>query len=426
MSLITLLPILAIALIGGRLAAQLAQRVGLPGVFGELALGLALGPLLIVWGGSSSLLGAFGDLGALMLMLLAGLETDLSQLRRVGLASTIVAMCGALLPFGAGTALAMAFGVALQPALIVGVALSATSVSITAATLRELGRLNTRAGGAILAAAVIDDVIGLALLALVTGSSGENGASGPLAILAQFGAASGPLTALARLGVMAALAVALWVVSVLASKPLARLSERHVEGFLALAVGLGLLLAWSAQALGGMAPITGAYLAGVLLARAAPHTPLARGVETLASGFFATMFFVSLGLNVQLVAVPWAALAAFMALAVVTKIAGCGLGALVARLPAREALTIGVGMIPRGEVALIVAGLALRERLLDSGWFSLLTLLALATTLITPPLLKLAFAAHPASRAADAITRGLEEAIEALEGPPALAEETVD
>ncbi len=411
MTFVTLLPILAIALIGGRLAAQLAQRVGLPGVFGELALGLALGPFLITWGGSSLMLSSFGDLGALMLMLLAGLETDLSQLKSVGFASTVIAITGALLPFGMGAGLAMkVFNLPLQPALIVGVALSATSVSITAATLRELGKLNTRAGGAILAAAVIDDVIGLVLLALVTGSGG----------------ASGPLTALIHLGEMAALTVALWAISVLASKPLQRLSAKHFEGFLAIAVGAGLLLAWATQTLGGMAPITGAYLAGVLLARAAPHTPLARGVETLASGFFATMFFVSLGLNVRLADVPWVALAAFLALAVVTKIVGCGLGALVSRLPAREALTIGVGMIPRGEVALIVAGLALREGLVNSGWFSLLALLATLTTLITPPLLKLAFAAHPAGDAVGAIARGLEEAIEALESPAALAEETLD
>lgn len=395
----TLLPLLGIVLIGGRLSAQFATRLGLPGVFGELALGLALAPILIHWPGTAIAIGSLGNLGVLFLMLLAGLETDLSQLKQIGVPAFIIAMCGALLPFGLGAALAtILFGLSMKASLIVGVALSATSVSITAATLRELGRLSSRAGGAILLAAVIDDVIGLALLAVVTDTN----------------TSEGPMLAIGRIAAVCASVVALWFIS----KPLLRLLETHVEGFLALALGIGFLLAWSAQALGGLAPITGAYIAGLLLARAAPQTPVAHGVETLATGFFATMFFVSIGLGVRLDNLPWVALALFTALAIVTKVVGCGLGAFVSRMPFSDSLAIGIGMIPRGEVALIVASLGFQSHLINAGWFSMLVVLASATTLITPPLLKLAFTASPAR---------LVHAVEAMEMElEQLAQEALD
>lgn len=393
----TLLPLLGIALIGGRLAAQMALRFGLPGVFGELALGLVLGPILIHWPGSITALGSLGNLGVLFLMLLAGLETDLTQLKQVGFSALLIATFGALLPFGLGAALATTvFGLSMQASLVVGVALSATSVSITAATLRELGRLSSRAGGAILLAAVIDDVIGLALLAVVTDTN----------------SGVGPALALGRIAAVTVGVIALWFIS----KPLLRAIESRIEGFLTLALGIGFLFAWSAQTLGGLAPITGAYIAGLLLARAAPQTPVARGVETLASGFFATMFFVSVGLGVHLDNLPWLALAVFTSLAIATKVMGCGLGALVTRLPFRDSLAVGIGMIPRGEVALIVASLGFQAHLIDAGWFSMLVVLATATTLITPPLLKLAFNVR-ASRLAEVV-----EAIE-LE---ALTQEALD
>lgn len=363
----SLLPILALVLIGGRFMARLATRLRLPGLFGELVLGLAVGPLIARWLGNTSTFGVLGDLGVLLLMLLAGLETDLDSFRRVGVPAFLIACSGALLPFAAGAVLAARLGVPTDTALFVGVALSATSVSVTAATLRELGKLQTRAGSAILLAAVIDDVVGLLLLALVTGPHGGQS----------------PLIALAR---VAALTV-LTVVAALLIKPLVRLVESHVEGYLALGVGVGFLFAWGAQTLGGVAPITGAYIAGLLLARSMPHQPLARGVETMASGFFATIFFVSLGLYVRLDSVSFPLLGIFLAVAILTKLLGCGFGAKISRLSWAESLTVGVGMIPRGEVALIVASLGFQQGILPTGLFSMLVLMTAGTTVITPVLL---------------------------------------
>ncbi|MGZ3584055.1 MAG: cation:proton antiporter, partial [Ktedonobacterales bacterium] len=339
-----------------------------PALFGELVLGLALGPFVLHWLDGSPTFGVLGDLGVLLLMLLVGLETDLSTLRSVGFTSFVVATCGALLPFGTGTYLALQFGQPLDTALFIGVALSATSVSITAATLRELGRLQTRAGSTILMAAVIDDVLGLILLAFVTGQHGGQS----------------PAIALLRL----ALVVGLTVVSAMLIKPLLKVLEGHIEGFLALAVGFAFFFAWSAETLGGLAPITGAYIAGLLLAHALPHQPLARGIETMASGFFATIFFVSLGLHVRVDSVSWSLLAIFFGLAIVTKLIGCGVGAFIGRLGLGDALAVGIGMIPRGEVALIVASLGLQQRILSTSIFSMLVLMAAGTTLITPILLK--------------------------------------
>jgi Kef-type K+ transport system membrane component KefB len=366
-----LLPVLAVVLVGGRIASGVSLRLGLPGVFGELVLGLAIGPVIVHWLNGGATVETFGEIGVLVLMLLVGLETDISVIKSVGKAAFLVAFAGAILPTFAGAAVASWFGESMRVSLFIGVALSATSVSITAATLRELGRLNTTAGRTILVAAVIDDVIGLLLISMVAREGGDS-------------------PAIAGLRVVAFLAVAAAGGALLG--PLLSVLERHVEEFLAVAVGLGLLYAWMAEEIGGLAGITGAYLAGLLLARAMPHKPLARGVEALASGFFATLFFVSLGLHVRLEAVSPVWVLALGAVALVTKFVVCGLGAWVGGLDKIDSLAIGVGMIPRGEVALIVASIGLNRGVLADGLFSMLVVVVILTTVVTPVLLKLVFA----------------------------------
>jgi Kef-type K+ transport system membrane component KefB len=379
----TLLPVLALVLISGRFMARLATRLRLPGLFGELVLGLAIGPLIVRWLGDASTFGVLGNLGVLLLMFLAGLETDLDAFRKVGVPAFLIACVGAAVPFATGAVLARWIGLPLSTALFVGVALSATSVSITAATLRDRGKLQSRAGSAILLAAVIDDVVGLLLLTFVTGNDGGQST----------------VISLVRVGAV----FALTVVSAVLIKPLLRLLESHVEGFLALGVGVAFLFAWGMQTLGGIAPITGAYIAGLLLAHSLPHQPLAHGVETMASGFFATIFFVSLGLNVRFESVSLPLMGIFVALAVLTKVVGCGLAAKISRLTWAESLVVGVGMIPRGEVALVVASLGLQLGILPTGIFSVLVLVTAATTVITPVLLNGVYALVDPR---DAVTQG--------------------
>jgi Kef-type K+ transport system membrane component KefB len=367
------LPILALVLIGGRLFARGATRLGLPGVFGELVLGLVLGPFLAQWL-QGPVFSTLSDIGVILLMLLVGMETDVSALSGIGLSSFMVACAGALLPFFAGAGLAYYYlGQSLNVSLVIGVALSATSVSITAATLRELGQSQSRVGRTILMAAVIDDVLGLMLLAFVT--SKTSGTSSPLESLLRI------------VAIVVLTLVSGWLLT-----PVLRFLERHIESFLSVAIGIGFLYAWSAQVIGGLAPITGAYVAGLVLSRASPHERVVRGVETMASGFFATIFFVSLGLNVHVTAIQPNWLLLFLGLAIATKIIGCGFGAKVSRVGWGESLAIGIGMIPRGEVALIVASIGFTAHILTESMFSMLVVLTVGTTVITPLLLKGIFA----------------------------------
>jgi Kef-type K+ transport system membrane component KefB len=367
-----LLPLLALVLIGGRLFALLATRLGLPGVFGELVLGLVLGPFLAHWNQGTTIFGILGNIGVILLMLLVGMETDLTALRGIGFSAFMVAFSGAILPFIVGTGVAYALGLSISVSLVVGVALSATSVSITAATLRELGQAQSRIGQTILMAAVIDDVLGLLLLTFVTGQS--SGIS--------------PLEAALRV----LLIVVITIVSGWLLTPILRYLEKHVETFLSVAIGVAFLYAWSASVIGGLAPITGAYVAGLVLARVAPHERTIQGVEALASGFFATIFFVSLGFNVSLEAINLVWLGLFLGIAIFTKIIGCGFGAIVSRMPLGESFAVGIGMIPRGEVALIVASIGFTAHILPLPLFSLIVMMAVGTTIVTPLSLKGVFA----------------------------------
>lgn len=363
-----LLPLLALVLIGGNLFGRLAQRIALPSVFGELVLGLVLGPFIAQWSHGSDF-SELGNIGVILLMLLVGMETDFESLAGIGVSSFFVAFCGAILPFLIGSGVAYFF-FRLPPsvALVVGVALSATSVSITAATLREMGKMQLRVGKTILMAAVIDDVLGLILLTFVTGQvSGVT-----------------PVEAMGR--VLAVIVITM--VSGLVLTPIIRFWEKRIEGFLAVAIGVGFLYAWMASVIGGLAPITGAYVAGLILGRAAPHERVIRGVETMASGFFATIFFVSLGLNVRLTTIHLSWLGIFLGIAILTKLIGCGFGAKITGVGWGESLAIGIGMIPRGEVALIVASIGFNAHILSLSLFSLLVVLTVGTTVITPLLLK--------------------------------------
>jgi Kef-type K+ transport system membrane component KefB len=367
------LPILALVLIGGRLAATFAGRFGMPGVFGELLLGLAVGPIIVRQMTDSSMISDLGQIGVLMLMLLVGLETDLSVVKTVGKRAFLVAFLGAILPTVFGYLIASGLGEPDRVALFIGVALSATSVSITAATLRELGRLNGTAGQTILVAAVLDDILVLLLIAMVGGS----------------GSGSPGMTAL-KVTIYLILAIGGGVILL---RPILSTLSNHVEEFLAVAIGLALLYAWTAESFAGLAGVSGAYIAGLLLARAMPEAPLAKGVETLATGFFATLFFVSLGLNVDAHSVSLLAVAGMTVLAIVTKLVGCGGGAFLSGMSKADSLAIGVGMIPRGEVALIVAGIGFDRGILGTGIFSELVLVVIATTVITPVLLRVVFSA---------------------------------
>jgi Kef-type K+ transport system membrane component KefB len=371
-----LLPLAGI-LLGAKAAAQISHRLGLPAVFGELLIGLALGPSLLGWLAPTEMLRLLADIGVILLMFMAGLETDMVAMRQVGKAATLTAVGGVLLPLFGGMAVGMAFGLAWRHALFLGAVLTATSVSISAQTLRELGRLRSREGATILSAAVIDDVLGVVVFALVMSLSGEG-------------------NLLLTIGKMVLFFPIAWFVGDRVVPVLVRW-ERHMhhrEASLALLLGLVLIYAWAAEALGSVAAITGAYLLGVVVARHTDESHIVHsGTSAVGYAFFIPIFFINIGLQARaegLIAAPLLT-GVLIVLAIFTKIVGGGAGAWLGGFKARSSVQVGVGMISRGEVALVIAGAGLAGGLLDANIFSVLIVVTLATTLVTPPLLRLAF-----------------------------------
>ena len=390
--------LLGIIVASAKLAGALANRLGQPAVFGELLAGLALGPTLLnllSWpiftepsgagATQSALLPLVRDLsqvGVVLLMLVAGLETDLAGLRRVGAVALSSALGGVVLPFAGGVAVAWACGVPLLwGGLFIGSILTATSVSISAQTMMELGVLRSTEGMVILGAAVIDDVVGILVLSVLVAFAAAGGvwdltstvvavlrmaAYFTVAVLA--GAAIGPLTR--------------WA---------ARLRVSH--GLLAIVLAITFLYAWGAESLGGVASITGAYLAGVFFARTPYKAKIDAGLHPLTYSLFVPVFFVGIGLeaDARQLGGRLAFTLLLVAVAMATKVAGCAGGARALGLPAGQSWRVGLGMMSRGEVGLIVAGYGLAHGIIGPEVFSASVVMVIATTMVTPPALRLAF-----------------------------------
>jgi Kef-type K+ transport system membrane component KefB len=295
-------------------------------------------------------------------------------MRRVGKASTFTAVGGVILPFAAGFALGEALRFPPATSLFLGAVLTATSVSVSVQVLGEAGALRSRAGSVILGAAVLDDVLGIVALSLVLSLTGQG---------------DGILLTLVRL--VAFFPVAILLGRFVISPALRKLSVGHEkEAGLALILAVVFLYAWSAEALSGLAAITGAYVAGVLIAQWPEADAIAKGANTVGQALFVPVFFVMVGVQADLRAAAAAPLFALglTAVAVLTKAVGAGLGARLARLPWQEGNAIGAGMVARGEVALVMATLGLSNGLLNQPTFTAIILMAVATTVLTPLLLR--------------------------------------
>jgi len=391
-----LLLLLALIIVAAKVAGSLAVRAGQPAVLGELLAGVLLGPTFLdVMGWSlfpSCELGVvvkdIAEIGVLFLMFLAGLETELEEVRRVGTAASAGALGGILLPFAAGTGISRTFGFPPGESVFIGTLLVATSVSITAQTLMELDRLRTKEGVTILGAAVIDDVLGIIVLSLVVALSRPGGSDAGLGLL------------VARMTAFLILAV---VVGLVAFKPFAALVKRRVqasEAVFAFAIVVIFTYSWAAEALGGLAAITGAYIAGVLFARTGVRHFVQERLKIAAYGLFVPVFFVSIGLeaDVRMLGGAVSLTLLLVVAAIVTKIVGAGGGALLGRFEPIEALRVGTGMVPRGEVALIIASVGLRAGVIGRDVFSMVIAVTLATTLVAPVMLRRAFRERRAER----------------------------
>ena len=395
--------LLGLVIASAKMAGALSNRLGQPAVFGELAVGLLLGPTLfdvLAWpvfagppgdGGSSStllpLVRDIAQIGVVLLMFVAGLETNLGEMRRVGHVALWTAAGGVVLPFAGGAAVAVWCGLPLAwEGLFVGTILTATSVSISAQTLMELGVLRSREGTVILGAAVIDDVIGILVLSFVVAFARTNGQVD----LESTGVVVG------RMIVFFALAILLGGTFRAVGRWAERL--RVSQGLLAIVLAVVFAYAWAAELVGGVAAITGAYLAGVLFARTPFKSKIDAGIHPLTYSLFVPVFFVGIGLeaNARQLEGRVAFTLALVAVAILTKAIGCGAASRACGLTRRESLRVGVGMISRGEVGLIVAGYGLAHGIIGTDIFSASVLMVLATTMVTPLLLRMVFPRRPA------------------------------
>ncbi|MFS8637989.1 MAG: cation:proton antiporter [Gemmatimonadota bacterium] len=372
------LSLLIIILVSAKLLGELAERIGQPAVLGELIAGVLVGgSVLGLVDPSLESIHLLAEVGVIILLFEIGLETDLRQLLRVGGASAVVALVGVVVPFVLGYAVAVALGIAELPAIVIGAALTATSVGITARVLSDLGRLQDPESQIVLGAAVIDDVIGLVILGVVSGLvAGEAVSFGSVA----------EVTARAFGFIIGALLVGRLMVPPLFGL-LARVGRPETVG--AMALVLAFLLAYIADA-SGSALIIGAFTAGLLLQPTPQAAEIEEGVYRLGQ-FFVPIFFVLVGASVDVRTFAQTEVAVIgVALVVVAVIGKFVAGYAPVWFKGKKSV-IGVGMVPRGEVGLIFAQLGLASGVLTVGQFSALTLMVIATTFMAPPLLKLLF-----------------------------------
>lgn len=423
-----LLLLLAILIFTSKIAGHISQRyLRQPAVFGEILAGLLLGPTLLNifgWGifapapgieigGHAPLqvqVHLLSAIGVLLLMFIAGLETDLGCIRQVGKAASWTAACGVLVPLGVGVLVARLFGLDSREAVFIGTVLTATSVSITAQVLMEMRQLRSREGMTILGAAVIDDVLGIIVLSLVVafGAAGTMKAGGVklAGLISQHLTAPGATGALLNVGIVILLmGVFLWLAAVLGMRLglVFEAAERLHASYAVPATALLLifLFALGAEYLGQVAAITGAYLVGVFLGRTRFRQQIEDSIHPFTYALFVPVFFMSIGLGVdarQLAGGSWAFVGVLIIVAILTKIVGCGLGARLAGFTARESTRVGAGMISRGEVGLIIAGVGLEAQIVRQAEYAALILMVLATTVVTPVLLRWTF---PQARVVD-------------------------
>lgn len=384
--LLALALIIALAKGGGWLANQLGQ----PAVLGELVVGLLLGPSVFNLFGqpyfeaahTADTLHELGELGVIFLMFVAGLEIHLSDLTKTGKPAVLVGVLGVLVPIGLGVAAALPFGYTVNQAIFLGIVLAATSVSISAQTLMELGFLRSREGLILLGAAVVDDVLAIAVLSafIAIAGGGSVGVVGLVWIIARM-----------LLFLMGAFWLAMWLL------PRAAIWARRLpvsQPLIAFVVVSILVFAWASEAIGGVAAITGAFIAGVALSASPLQDDIQRGTHTLTYAFFVPLFLVGIGLtaNARLLSASSLGFAVIISLvAILSKLIGAGAGAKLGGTTWREALRIGVGMASRGEVGLIVAGVGVTSGVIETDVFTVVVIMVLVTTLVTPPLLRLAF-----------------------------------
>ena len=385
----TVLLDLALIMMFAKLMGLVARKVKAPMVVGEIIAGLIIGPCLFGLVQPSDFLNQMAEIGVILIMFSAGLETNLQELKKSGFQAFVIACVGVFVPMAGGTLLYMAiYGFAAVGtdeffrAVFIGSIMTATSVGITVEVLKELGFLNGRVGQTILSAAIIDDVIGIIVLTFVLGF--KDPANNP---------------AIVSLKVVLFLVLAL-VLGYVIFRVFRKIDERypHTRRIPIIAVSLCFVLAYVAEEFFGIADITGAYIAGIILCNVRDAEYIDRKVSVNGYMFFAPIFFVGIGLKTNFKDIDTSMIlfsVCFVAVAMLTKLIGCGLAAKMFKFGNIDCIKIGAGMMTRGEVALIITSKGLALNIIDSSYFTAVILLIIVSSIVTPILLKYLYGKVP-------------------------------
>lgn len=370
---------IALILLSTKLAGDLSVRLGQPSVLGKLIVGIVIGPAILGWIENSELLTQLSNVGVILLMFMAGLETDLEELNANRNSSLAVALGGIILPFVGGYVSGLVMGMEQGNAVFLGLLLCATSVSISVQTLRDLGKMKTRESTTMLGAAVFDDILVVILLAFAMSFLGTDDVNLTMVILKKVVF----FASIILIGWKGVPAIMRWL------SPL-RVSESIVSAALIICFSF----AYFGELL-GIAGIIGAFAAGIAISQTNYKHEVEKKVEPIAYAMFVPVFFVSIGMNITFDGIGnqiWFILA-LTVIAVLTKLIGCGFGARLTGFDAKSSAIIGAGMVSRGEVALIIAGTGLSSGLLAQDYFTAIVIVVILTTMITPLMLKYTFGA---------------------------------
>lgn len=395
----------AIILLSTKLLGILTRKIQMPQVVGALLAGLILGPACLGWLHETDLIKSIAEIGVIVLMFSAGLETDIKELKKCGLAATIIALIGVIVPLLGGWWLTSFFNnthdsMSTLQNIFIGVILTATSVSISVETLKELGKLSTRSGNAILGAALIDDVLGIIALTVIS-SFADPSVSIAMAGLKIIG-----------FFIFCGIVAFLFIKFVI---PWLNRYKKDLKRFPVLAFSFCLVMAYISEEFFGISDITGAFVAGLLLSNNRHRTYMQTQFDGISYMILSPVFFASVGLKVVIDDIN-STLILFTVLltvvAIISKIIGCGLGAKICKYTNLQAIKIGVGMVSRGEVALIVATKGATLGLMNDTFFGPIIIMVVATTILTPIMLKLIYKYQAAHQVEPQIESGLVDSFE--------------
>ena len=380
---------LAIIITAAKLMGLLARKCRVPQVVGEILAGLLIGPSILGIVEPTEFLTYMAEIGVILIMFSAGLETNLRDMIKTGPFACLIAVCGVFIPLICGTLLYMAFyGFAavgsyhFYKAVFIGVILTATSVGITVKALSELGKLKSQLGTTIVSAAIIDDIIGIVVLTVVVGVGGNGGGSAEI------------LSVIIKTLLFFVFAVVIGVIFYKVFKELDKGHHVHTQRIPIFGLALCMGLAYCAEKFFGVADVTGAYLAGIILCNIDDAEYIERRMSISSYLMFGPVFFAGIGLKTNIDGMTTMMLifsVCFVVVALLSKIIGCGLISKICKSSTTDSLIIGVGMMTRGEVALIVAQKGLSVGLLDPIYFTPVIILIVVSSILTPIILKVLF-----------------------------------